>query len=533
MQRYRCLKQNRFLLNGYELMTIRKEDIFLIMDWRNAQISVLRQKEPLTRQKQQEYFDRVIWPSLNDEHPSQILFSFLKDNVFIGYGGIVHINWEDKRGEVSFLLNPERVADKDVYREDFLAYLHLLKEAAYDDLQFNRLTGETYDIRPFHVSIMEEAGFVLEGRMKRHVCLNGRYVDSLIHGHLREYDKLYRPSELAQATDVGRTAGAAPLIRSRDRIGVLVSSISRKVPMLHAVRAAATTISGVVCITGADADKACVGKHFTDNFWHMPQLSELTADTLQAYCQENGIRFIIPSRDGELLFFSSLKRRLAQEGISVMVSDEEPLQNCLDKLQFAERLASLGFPAIATAEAPNTIDAARFVVKERFGAGAKGVGLNLDREDAGALAAKLDTPIFQPFVPGSEYSVDVYIDCLGKCTGAIARRREIVVGGESQVTATVSHAKLEAMCAQIAESLGLYGHCVFQVIEDNKGNLHVVECNPRFGGASTLSVHAGLTSFLWFFCEGLGIEPGNYPFIRIQRELRQVRYPCDALFEVG
>lgn len=188
MHQYKCLKNDSYCFDGYQLVPIRSEDIFLIMEWRNAQISVLRQNEPLTRPKQMEYFDRVIWPSLEIEHPSQILFSFLEEGVCIGYGGLVHINWEDRWGEVSFLLNPERIANEKLYRDDFLAYLSLLKVVAYGDLRFNRLTAETYDTRPFHVSILEEAGFMLEGRMKNHVCLNGRYVDSLIHGHLQEYD---------------------------------------------------------------------------------------------------------------------------------------------------------------------------------------------------------------------------------------------------------------------------------------------------------------------------------------------------------
>ena len=39
------------------------------------------------------------------DQPYQILFSFLKNNEFIGYGGLVHINWEEKKAEISFLLN--------------------------------------------------------------------------------------------------------------------------------------------------------------------------------------------------------------------------------------------------------------------------------------------------------------------------------------------------------------------------------------------------------------------------------------------
>ena len=515
-------------------MPIRKEDIFLIMDWRNAQLSVLRQKGVLTHATQQKYFDQVIWPSLGTEEPSQILFSFLKDTSCIGYGGIVHIGWEDKRGEVSFLLNPERIADQETYREDFLAFLGLLKEAAYCDLQFNRLTGETFDLRPFHVSIMEEAGFVLEGRMKHHICLDGSYVDALIHGHLREYEQRLPGSAGVEAADAAANAEPQPRERRQSRrLGILISSISRKIPLASAVREAAGVLGKEACITGADADPDCLGRYFTDCFWQMPQLPELSGDAVVSYCLANGISSIIPTRDAELLFYSSLKPRMAEHGIAVMVSDEGPLKDCLDKLRFAELLCSRGFPAIASAESPEAIESRSLVVKEQFGSGAKGMAMNLGPAEAALFSQKLAAPLFQPFIAGCEFSVDLYVDRSGKCLGAVARRRDLVRDGESQITTTVRHPRLEALCTRIAESLGLYGHCVFQVIEDRAGNLHVIECNPRFGGASTLSAQAGLASFSWFLCEGLGGDPGVFPFLRNRRELRQVRYPCDAIFPIA
>ncbi len=188
MRSYKCLKFDRYSSKNYILLPVREQDIMLIKDWRNAQIDVLRQKQMLTEVMQRRYFETVVWPSFELEQPSQLLFSLLRQHVCIGYGGIVHISWEDRRGEISFLLNPARVADSTVYRQDFLAYLNLVNEVAYKGIALNRLFTETFDIRPFHISVLEEAGFRREGRMKQHICLNGAFVDSVFHGHVREYD---------------------------------------------------------------------------------------------------------------------------------------------------------------------------------------------------------------------------------------------------------------------------------------------------------------------------------------------------------
>ena len=40
-----------------------------------------------------------------------------------------------------------------------------------------------------------------------------------------------------------------------------------------------------------------------------------------------------------------------------------------------------------------------------------------------------------------------------------------------------------------------------QVIVDNSDNLHLVEINPRLGGATPLSLEAGLSSIYWTLSE--------------------------------
>src|SRR3972149_10967647 len=105
---YKCLIKNIFESNNYKLLPIRNEDILIIKDWRNQQFDILRQKRILTEEDQEKIYQDVIVPAFNEEQPGLILFSFLFDNQLIGYGGLVHISWQDKRGEVSFLVDTQR-----------------------------------------------------------------------------------------------------------------------------------------------------------------------------------------------------------------------------------------------------------------------------------------------------------------------------------------------------------------------------------------------------------------------------------------
>ena len=185
MKTYRHLPQAEYRWQNYQLVPIRYEDREPIRAWRNAQLEVLRQAEPLTTEQQDAYFQRVVLPLFEQEQPGQLLFSLLHNNELIAYGGLVHLSWPDGRAEVSFLVDPTRAAEPATYRQDFRAHLRLLGEVAFEGLKFNRLFTETYDIRPAHVAILEEAGFRLEGRLRQHVQLKpGTFADSLMHGQL-------------------------------------------------------------------------------------------------------------------------------------------------------------------------------------------------------------------------------------------------------------------------------------------------------------------------------------------------------------
>jgi RimJ/RimL family protein N-acetyltransferase len=179
---YDCLNVDTVVQGDRCLVPLRHQDLFSIMRWRNAQLKVLRQKEALTPEQQERYYQGVIAPSYAEKQPRQILFSYLHGQELIGYGGLVHIAWEDRCAEVSFLVAPERAAVPSVYERDFSLYLSLLQETAFQHLGFTRLFTETYDIRPHHIRILESSGFQLEGRMKAHVWIDGQPVDSLIHG---------------------------------------------------------------------------------------------------------------------------------------------------------------------------------------------------------------------------------------------------------------------------------------------------------------------------------------------------------------
>ena len=310
---------------------------------------------------------------------------------------------------------------------------------------------------------------------------------------------------------------------------MLITSISAKTPLVNCVRESIEQYGIEVHIIGADSNPHAIARYFIDDFWHMPYLNDLTIEELLQYCHTKQIDIIIPTREAELLFFARHKSTLGRHGIHVMVSDEPSLNTVQDKLLFYEFLRAKGYPFIQTSPTIDDINAERYVVKERYGAGSANLILNVTKSAATERSQHLNNPIFQPYINGTEYSIDVYVDRKGIAKGAIVRERVVVIGGESHVTKTLRHKKLEQTAMSLAEELQLQGHIMFQVIADPTDNYHIVECNPRFGGASTLSIRAGLDSFYWFLLEAQGKDITNVPFKRSKQELTQVRYKKDLI----
>lgn len=171
------------LQHGYRYVSLRPEDIEALRRWRNEQIEILRQKRAIAPDEQERWYHHVVVPTHASPEPEFLLVSILDPgDRLVGYGGLTHIDWEHRRAEVSFLVAPERARNHRLYARDMAAFLKFLRRWAFEELDLHRLFSETYAFRRLHMELLEEAGFVLEGRLRDHVRGPDGFVDSLIHG---------------------------------------------------------------------------------------------------------------------------------------------------------------------------------------------------------------------------------------------------------------------------------------------------------------------------------------------------------------
>lgn len=177
-------QRNFFEYNNRFLKSFEKEHVGKLKEWRNAQMSVLRQYAPLTDEDQKRWFRFM------KGDKSQILFSLHvregKKQKYIGYCGITNIDYKNKRGEISFIVDPQRVRKHAVYRSDFIAVLAMLAEYAFQELNLHKLFTDTFEFRKDHIKVLEVFGLRKEGTLRHHYFGRGQYFNSFIHSILKD-----------------------------------------------------------------------------------------------------------------------------------------------------------------------------------------------------------------------------------------------------------------------------------------------------------------------------------------------------------
>jgi GNAT superfamily N-acetyltransferase len=87
-----------------EIGPLSREDMEIIRGWRNKCPETLRTPYFLTEEMQAAYYDQVICNRASTTR----YWAFGQDTGLVGMGGIENIQWENRIGELSVLVNPEK-----------------------------------------------------------------------------------------------------------------------------------------------------------------------------------------------------------------------------------------------------------------------------------------------------------------------------------------------------------------------------------------------------------------------------------------
>jgi carbamoyl-phosphate synthase large subunit len=135
--------------------------------------------------------------------------------------------------------------------------------------------------------------------------------------------------------------------------------------------------------------------------------------------------------------------------------------------------------------------------------------------------------LYQEFLPGTEYTVDVLSDLDGNAIVAVPRIRLETRGGISSKGRVVRNRELQEECMRISESIGILGPCCIQMKESKHGRLKLVEVNPRLGGGTIFSTLAGANfpKMIVELAEGKKISAPEFSEVTIVRYFEEIVVP--------
>lgn len=278
---------------------------------------------------------------------------------------------------------------------------------------------------------------------------------------------------------------------------ILFTSVGRRVELVQAFHGAASRLREDVTLIGADITDTAPALYFCDRKVMVPRIrDEGYIPFLRRYCAEEHVDCLIPTIDTDLLLLAESRPTFEEVGTKVLISDRDKVSLCRDKNYTADYFISLGLksprPVHRTTDYHGPWPA---FIKPKDGSSSINAFKVESERDLRLHAEKIANYVIQPFIEGTEYTMDIFCDYEGHPVFITPRQRIAVRSGEVLKTKIIQdETMIEEMKTLIAD-FRPRGQITVQLIrQKDTGVDYYIEINPRFGGGAPESMKAGADS---------------------------------------
>ncbi len=283
----------------------------------------------------------------------------------------------------------------------------------------------------------------------------------------------------------------------KNKYSVLFTGVGRRIELVQAFRQAALVLGKTLKIFGADMAGEAPALAYCDYARKVCGMKKAGyIDELLKICKDNQIDILIPTIDTDLLVLAENKQKFEMIGTKVLISDPDKIKICRDKNHTSHFFVDCG------CKAPMPVDDWKeygsgypAFIKPKDGSSSINAFKVENEEELEVYASQIGDYIVQPFIEGTEYTVDVFCDFEGNPIYITPRIRVQVRAGEVLKTKIALDEKIIAESKKIIGKFHPLGPITIQLIREVKsGEDYFIEINPRYGGGSPLSMKAGARS---------------------------------------
>jgi len=317
-------------------------------------------------------------------------------------------------------------------------------------------------------------------------------------------------------------------------------------------------------IVATDAKEDVVGYYLVKKHYKVPIGNDPTyVESILKIGRKEKIDVILPLCTLELLPLAENREKFEKIGIKVVVSEPEALEVALNKGKlfdfFKDSYAPKFFKVTTVEEFEKSCERLGYpekpiVFKPVMSFGSRGLRIiipNLDRsslffkekptsvytsyEDMLNILSQKPFPesLVMEYLPGKEYSVDLLIG--DDVIYSIPRERVVIKQGISNVGRIEKNEELIEVSSYIAKKLGLKYNVNMQFKQDEKGELKIIEINPRVSGSIIFCVGAGVNLPYYGIKLVLGEDVPKVPVkwgLRVYRHWEEVFVSNGRIFKL-
>jgi len=244
-------------------------------------------------------------------------------------------------------------------------------------------------------------------------------------------------------------------------------------------------------ILSTDSNNLSAGFYLSDFYEVIPEAeADDYLEVLLNIIDKYSIEVLMPSSGYDIFPFSEYKSKLKKHGVFPIVSDRKILEICRDKISTFNHL-NKEFSLPFTTLNPQEIDTYPIIAKPRYGKGSRDVIQVNDQKELQYVSSKYTSMIYQEYLPGDEYTIDVMSDLDGNPIVSVPRVRLQTKSGISTKGKIILDKYLIEESMEIVRKLKIIGPSCIQMKKDKIGDFKLVEINPRLGGGTIFTTLAG------------------------------------------
>ena len=312
-------------------------------------------------------------------------------------------------------------------------------------------------------------------------------------------------------------------------MNILISCIGRRVSLLNSLKKAAKALKLDAKFIGTDTTQLSAAMQLCDvKEIVKPVTKPGYLKQLLGIVKKHRVKLVIPTIDTDLLLLAKNKGKFARLGCTVLISAPEVIEICQDKRKTYRFLKAGGFEtpetvSYSSAMANKSLEYPCFL-KPWDGFASRGNVIVKNRMELAFFGKRVPNCIVQPFIDGTEYTCDAYVDFDMNVRCVVPRKRIETRAGEVSKGQTCKNTRIISRVAEAVKRLGAGpGVITIQVILTADNKVRFIEINPRFGGGVPLSIKAGANFPKWLLQEFTGIKP-NIKFKAFKDNLIMLRY---------